>query len=54
MTLWAQFAETGDPSVEGLVEWPAYTDENDRYLDIGASLQVREGIRNAYRAPSTQ
>jgi para-nitrobenzyl esterase len=54
MTLWAQFARTGNPSVEGLISWPAYTEENDRYLDIGASLEVRKGIRSAYRAPTTQ
>ncbi|MDX1382950.1 MAG: carboxylesterase family protein [Thermoanaerobaculia bacterium] len=50
MTMWAQFARTGDPSVEGLVSWPAYTEEQDRYLDIGHDLAVREGIRSSWVA----
>jgi para-nitrobenzyl esterase len=49
--MWAAFARTGDPSVEGLVTWPAFTEENDRYLDIGYTLEVKEGIRDAYVAP---
>jgi len=54
MTLWAQFAKTGDPSVEGLVSWPAYTEETDRYLDIGTTLEVKRGIRSAYVAPAQE
>jgi len=50
-TLWAEFARTGNPSVEGLVEWPAYTEENNVYLDIGDPLQVKEGIEDAYTPP---
>ncbi len=52
MRLWAQFAATGDPSVEGLVSWPAYTKEGDRYLDIGATLEVKQGVRDAYVGPA--
>jgi len=51
MKLWAQFAATGDPSVEGLVTWPAYTDEGGQYLDIAETLQVKKGIQQAYVAP---
>lgn len=52
-TLWAQFAKTGNPSVQGLIEWPAYTEENNRYLDIGDPLQAKTGIQQAYTpAPS--
>lgn len=51
MQLWANFAKTGIPSIEGLIEWPAYTKENDAYLDIGPELQVKQGIRDAYQAP---
>lgn len=50
-TVWAQFAKTGNPSVEGLVDWPQYTPENNAYLDIGATLEVKTGIENAYVAP---
>ena len=47
-TLWAQFAKTGDPSVEGLVDWPPYTEENNVYLDIGETLEVKADIEDAY------
>jgi para-nitrobenzyl esterase len=51
MTMWAQFAATGGPSVEGLVTWPAYEAVTDLYLDIGQKLQVRLGILKAFVAP---
>ena len=49
--IWAQFAKTGDPSVPGLVQWPKYTEATNAYLDIGAPLEVKRGIQNAYVAP---
>lgn len=51
MQLWANFAKTGKPYIEGGVQWPAYTAENDTYLDIGPELQVKKGVRDAYEAP---
>ena len=43
MTMWAQFAKTGDPSVEGLIDWPAWDPANDQYLDIAWPLEVKTG-----------
>jgi para-nitrobenzyl esterase len=43
MTMWVQFAKTGDPSVEGLIEWPRWDPEGDQYLDIGWPLEVKTG-----------
>jgi para-nitrobenzyl esterase len=43
MSMWAQFAKTGDPSVEGLVDWPAWNPANDQYLDIAWPLEVKSG-----------
>ena len=51
MRLWSAFAKTGNPSVEGLITWPAFTEQNDQYLDIGQKLQVKTGIKNSYVAP---
>jgi para-nitrobenzyl esterase len=51
MSLWAKFAATGNPSVEGLVTWPAYTGEGGSYLDIGETLKVKQGVQQAYIAP---
>jgi len=53
MQMWAQFAKTGNPSVEGLITWPPYTEEGDQYLDIGYELEAKKGVKNAYVAPPT-
>lgn len=50
-TIWAQFARTGDPSVPGLIEWEPYTEENNRFLDIGSPLQMATGIQDSYTPP---
>lgn len=50
-TIWAQFARTGNPAVEGLTPWPAYTAENNVYLDIGTPLAVKSNIESAFIAP---
>ncbi|RYY92470.1 MAG: hypothetical protein EON61_26305, partial [Alphaproteobacteria bacterium] len=50
-TVWAQFAKTGNPSVAGLIEWPAYTEETNAYLDIGAPLTAKTNIQGSYTAP---
>ncbi|MCH7909157.1 MAG: carboxylesterase family protein [Candidatus Hydrogenedentes bacterium] len=42
---WVQFAETGDPNVEGLPEWPAYTTESDQYLELGDEIKVGTALR---------
>ncbi len=50
-TVWAQFAKTGNPSVEGLIDWPQYSEANNVYLDIGAPLEVKQNIQGSYTAP---
>ena len=45
MTLWTNFAKTGNPSTEDL-DWPAFTLENDTFLEIGpgAESTVETGL----------
>jgi para-nitrobenzyl esterase len=43
MTIWAQFARTGNPSVSGLVDWPSWKKETDLYLYVNDTLQVKSG-----------
>lgn len=50
-TVWAQFAKTGNPSVAGLIEWPAYTEQNNNYLDIGSPLTAKTNVQGSYTAP---
>jgi para-nitrobenzyl esterase len=44
MSLWTQFARTGDPNVKGLITWPAYDEVTDRYLYIAETLEVKSGF----------
>jgi para-nitrobenzyl esterase len=43
MTIWTQFAKTGNPGVRGLKEWPAWDRQSDQYLLITEPLQVKSG-----------
>ncbi|HTY81667.1 MAG TPA: carboxylesterase family protein, partial [Dehalococcoidales bacterium] len=44
MNIWTRFAGTGNPSVKGLIEWPAWDKDSDRYLFINDYLQVKSGF----------
>ncbi len=44
MQMWTQFARTGNPSVPGLVEWPAYDAASDKYLALDVPLEVKTGF----------
>jgi para-nitrobenzyl esterase len=44
MQMWTAFARTGNPSVKGLINWPAYDETTDRYLYIVEPLQVKSGF----------
>jgi len=43
MTIWTNFARTGNPSVKGLIEWPAWDRTTDKYLLITDPLQIKDG-----------
>ncbi len=48
MNIWTNFAKTGDPSMTGL-SWPAYTLENDTYVEIGpTTTTVKTGLATAF------
>jgi para-nitrobenzyl esterase len=44
MRLWANFAKTGNPSLKGLIDWPAYQQSADQYLYIAESLEIKSGF----------
>jgi para-nitrobenzyl esterase len=44
MKMWTAFAGTGNPSVKGLIDWPAYDKATDKYLYIVEPLQVKAGF----------
>ena len=45
---WTRIAKTGDPNGGGDPEWPAYSPENDAYLEIGAETAVKSGPAEAH------
>ncbi|MEE8162098.1 MAG: carboxylesterase family protein, partial [Acidobacteriota bacterium] len=44
MAYWTQFAATGNPNREGLVDWPPYEPGTDQYLELGEQIRVGEGL----------
>jgi para-nitrobenzyl esterase len=44
MKMWTNFARTGDPSIEGIVDWPAWDEEKDQYLYITEKPKVKSGF----------
>jgi para-nitrobenzyl esterase len=49
MTMWAQFAKTGNPSVKNLIYWPPWDKSTDKYLYIDEPLQVKLGFSKVGR-----
>jgi len=51
MTIWAQFAATGDPSVIGLIDWPPFGIQSgqDKYLNIAYPLQVGSDFMKMFK-----
>jgi para-nitrobenzyl esterase len=45
-SLWASFAKKGNPSVKGLVNWPAYDAIGDHYVYITDHIEVKTGFSN--------
>jgi para-nitrobenzyl esterase len=46
-TYWAAFAATGDPNGPDRPRWLPYTTAADEYLELGAEIRVRRGLRKA-------
>ena len=46
MTIWTNFAKTGDPSVEGKLDWPAYDTKNAATAVLGENIAIRSGVRS--------
>ena len=48
LTMWTNFAKTGNPSVAGLIDWPAYTAAGDAYVELGTTPAVRNGLSTVF------
>jgi para-nitrobenzyl esterase len=53
MGLWASFAKTGRPQVQGVPEWPEYSENTDQYLNICDLCEVRTGFSKIAEQTST-
>lgn len=42
---WVRFAATGNPNGGELPEWPAFTAENEAYLELGPTIRTNDHLR---------
>ena len=42
---WVRFARTGNPNGGSLPEWPAFTAENEAYMELGPTLRIGDQLR---------
>jgi para-nitrobenzyl esterase len=54
MNAWTQFARTGDPNVEGMIQWPAYDKEVDKYVYFADPLEIKTGFSKIKPPTPTQ
>ncbi|MFC4261178.1 carboxylesterase family protein [Marinobacter lacisalsi] len=47
LTIWTNFAKTGNPDIEGDVDYPEYDAATQSYVEIGAEAQVKSGLADA-------
>jgi para-nitrobenzyl esterase len=52
MTMWSNFAKTGDPGTDSFT-WVPYTTANDSYVEITTSVEQKTGLGTAFEQPST-
>ena len=45
MDVWTQFAKSSNPSIEGVIDWPAYTADGHQTAVIGENLSTMNGVR---------
>lgn len=47
LTIWTNFAKTGNPDMAGVVDYPVYDAATQSYVEIGAEAQVKSGLADA-------
>lgn len=47
LTIWTNYAKTGDPSIPGEIDYPLYDAASESYVDIGAEASVNTGLGEA-------
>ncbi|WP_394242638.1 carboxylesterase family protein [Halopseudomonas laoshanensis] len=54
MTMWTNFAKTGDPSIEGEIDFPLYDGQTQRYIELGADAEAQIGIADQFSTDTQQ
>jgi para-nitrobenzyl esterase len=51
MRMWANFAKTGDPSVDGVIKWPVFKaiPGQDKYVTIDVKPEVKSGFLDTFK-----
>ena len=44
MKMWTNFAKMGNPSIDGVIDWPAWDKAKDQYSYITEKPEVRAGF----------
>lgn len=48
MTMWSNFARTGDPSIADVLEFPLYDSQAQRYVEMDAEASVKTNITEVF------
>ena len=44
LTIWTNFAQTGDPSIDGDIDYPLYDAATESYVEISADAEIKAGL----------
>lgn len=48
LTIWTNFAKTGNPSIPGELEYPEYDAQSQQYVELSDIAEVKSGIANEF------
>lgn len=48
LTIWTNFAKTGDPSIPGELEYPLYDGQTQRYIELSDQAEEKIGIADVF------
>ena len=53
MTMWTNFARTGDPGITSVIAWTPYTSSGEDYLEIGqgGTMEIKQNLSTAFPEP---
>lgn len=43
--IWTQFAKTGNPNGNGIPDWPAFSIQNEAYMELGPEMAGGTNLR---------